>query len=124
LIQAERSAAWSEVALRMAHEIKNPLTPIQLSAERIIRNYQRSAVNAEPKLDEIVREGTTTIVREVAALQRMVDEFSRFARLPEARLVEAALNDVVRDALTLYNDRLDGIRIECDLARDLPVMRL
>lgn len=122
LIQAERSAAWSEVALRMAHEIKNPLTPIQLSAERIIRNYQRSAVNAEPRLDEIVREGTTTIVREVAALQRMVEEFSRFARLPEARPVEAQLNDVIRDAVSLYTERLDGIHLDCRLSDDLPAM--
>jgi len=122
LIQAERSAAWSEVALRMAHEIKNPLTPIQLSAERIIRNYQRSAVNAEPRFDEIVREGTTTIVREVAALQRMVEEFSRFARLPEARPVEAQLNDVIRDAVSLYTERLDGIHVDCRLSDDLPAM--
>ena len=122
LIQAERSAAWSEVALRMAHEIKNPLTPIQLSAERIIRNYQRSAVNAEPRFDEIVREGTTTIVREVAALQRMVEEFSRFARLPEARPVEAQLNDVIRDAVSLYTERLDDIHLECRLSDDLPAM--
>ena len=122
LIQAERSAAWSEVALRMAHEIKNPLTPIQLSAERIIRNYQRSAVNAEPRFDEIVREGTTTIVREVAALQRMVEEFSRFARLPEARPVEAHLNDVIRDAVSLYTERLDGVNLDCRLADDLPPM--
>jgi len=106
----------------MAHEIKNPLTPIQLSAERIIRNYQRSAVNAEPKLDEIVREGTTTIVREVAALQRMVEEFSRFARLPEARPVEAHLNDVIRDAVSLYTERLDGIHLDCRLSDDLPAM--
>ncbi len=122
LIQAERSAAWSEVALRMAHEIKNPLTPIQLSAERIIRNYERSAVNAEPRFDEIVREGTTTIVREVAALQRMVEEFSRFARLPEARPVEAQLNDVIRDAVSLYTERLDGIHVDCRLSDDLPAM--
>lgn len=122
LIQAERSAAWSEVALRMAHEIKNPLTPIQLSAERIIRNYQRSAVNAEPRFDEIVREGTTTIVREVAALQRMVEEFSRFARLPEARPVEAHLNDVIRDAVSLYTERLDGIHLDCRLSDELPAM--
>jgi two-component system nitrogen regulation sensor histidine kinase NtrY len=124
LIQAERAAAWSEVALRMAHEIKNPLTPIQLSAERIIRNYQRSAVNAEPRFDEIVREGTTTIVREVAALQRMVEEFSRFARLPEARPVEAALNDVIRDAVSLYAERLDGIRLDCRLSDDLPTVSI
>lgn len=121
LVQAERAAAWSEVARRMAHEIKNPLTPIQLSAERIMRNYKPGG---ESRLDEIVREGTSTIVREVAALQKMVEEFSRFARLPESQPAEASLNEVVRDALLLYNDRLDGIRIECDLARDLPVMRI
>jgi len=121
LVQAERAAAWSEVARRMAHEIKNPLTPIQLSAERIMRNYRPAS---ESRFDEIVREGTTTIVREVAALQKMVEEFSRFARLPESRPAEASLNEVVRDAVTLYNDRLDGIRIECDLARDLPVLRI
>lgn len=121
LIQAERAAAWNEVALRMAHEIKNPLTPIQLSAERIIRNYQRGATPG-PRFEEIIQEGTSTIVREVAALQRMVEEFSRFARLPEARPVEASLNDVVRDAVNLYAERLDGIRLDCRLANDLPAL--
>lgn len=125
LIQAERAAAWSEVARRMAHEIKNPLTPIQLSAERIMRNYERGVgTRTEPHLDEVVREGTTTIVREVAALQRMVEEFSRFARLPEARLVEAPLNDVIRDAVNLYAERLDGIHMECRLADDLPALSI
>lgn len=125
LIQAERAAAWSEVARRMAHEIKNPLTPIQLSAERILRNYERGAGGkTEPRFDEVVREGTTTIVREVAALQRMVEEFSRFARLPEARPADASLNEVVRDTLSLYNERLNGIRVECDLSDDLPVLRI
>jgi PAS domain S-box-containing protein len=121
LVQAERAAAWSEVARRMAHEIKNPLTPIQLSAERIMRNYKPGG---ESRLDEIVREGTTTIVREVAALQKMVEEFSRFARLPESQPGEASLNEVVRDAVTLYNDRLNGISIECDLEHDLPLIRI
>jgi PAS domain S-box-containing protein len=125
LIQAERAAAWSEVARRMAHEIKNPLTPIQLSAERIIRNYKRSAgLQAESRFDQIVHEGTTTIVREVAALQRMVEEFSRFARLPESRPHEASLNDVVRNALALYAERLDGICISCHLPDDLPALRI
>lgn len=125
LIQAERAAAWSEVARRMAHEIKNPLTPIQLSAERIIRNYKRgTGATAEARFDEIVREGTSTIVREVSTLQRMVEEFSRFARLPEAQPVEASLNDVVKEAVSLYDERLNGIRINCDLAEDLPVTRL
>jgi PAS domain S-box-containing protein len=124
LIQAERAAAWSEVARRMAHEIKNPLTPIQLSAERIIRNYRRGVEGQPSRLDQVVEEGTLTIVREVAALQRMVEEFSRFARLPEARPVDASLNEVVRNAVDLYRDRLDGIRIECELADDLPRLRL
>jgi two-component system nitrogen regulation sensor histidine kinase NtrY len=125
LIQAERAAAWSEVARRMAHEIKNPLTPIQLSAERIMRNYERGlGAKPEPRFDEVVREGTTTIVREVAALQRMVEEFSRFARLPEARPIEASLNDVVRDAVSLYTERLDGIRMDCRLSDNLPALWL
>ena len=125
LIQAERAAAWSEVARRMAHEIKNPLTPIQLSAERIMRNFAREeSFHAPARLDEIVREGTATIVREVAALQRMVEEFSRFARLPEARPVFLSLNDTVRDAVALYAERLDGIKIECRLADDLPPVRI
>jgi two-component system, NtrC family, nitrogen regulation sensor histidine kinase NtrY len=125
LIHAERAAAWSEVARRMAHEIKNPLTPIQLSAERIMRNYTRSAGGAQgSRFDQVVHEGTATIVREVAALQRMVEEFSRFARLPEARPVPASLNDVVRNAVDLYADRLNGIKIECHLAEDLPALRL
>jgi two-component system nitrogen regulation sensor histidine kinase NtrY len=125
LIQAERAAAWGEVARRMAHEIKNPLTPIQLSAERIMRNYKRgTGPQAETRFDSIVREGTATIVREVATLQRMVEEFSRFARLPEARPAPTSLNDVVRDAVALYAERLDGVRIECDLAADLPMLNL
>jgi len=125
LIQAERAAAWSEVARRMAHEIKNPLTPIQLSAERIMRNYERTpGSQPEPRFKEVVQEGTTTIVREVAALQRMVEEFSRFARLPEARPVESSLNDVIRDAVTLYAERLDGIRIDCRLPDELPSLWL
>jgi two-component system, NtrC family, nitrogen regulation sensor histidine kinase NtrY len=125
LIQGERAAAWGEVARRMAHEIKNPLTPIQLSAERIMKNYERGGVGkTEPRFDEAVREGTSTIVREVAALQRMVEEFSRFARLPEARPVEASLNEVVRDAVGLYADRLDGIKVECRLADYLPPLWL
>jgi PAS domain S-box-containing protein len=123
LIQAERSAAWGEVARRMAHEIKNPLTPIQLSAERIIRHYERSNGGADQRFEDVVREGTATIVREVSALQRMVEEFSRFARLPETRPVEGCLNDAIREALALFADRLDGIQMKCDLAGDIPDFR-
>jgi len=109
----------------MAHEIKNPLTPIQLSAERILRNYERGIGNrSDARFEEVVREGTTTIVREVAGLQRMVEEFSRFARLPEARPVEASLNEVIRDTVSLYAERLDGIRLNCRLSEDLPMLWL
>lgn len=125
LIQAERAAAWSEVARRMAHEIKNPLTPIQLAAERILRNYERrNALQSEARFGEAVRDGTATIVREVSALQRMVEEFSRFARLPEARPIEASLNDVIRAAVSLYAERLDDILIDCQLDDNLPALKI
>ncbi|HKP14322.1 MAG TPA: ATP-binding protein, partial [Blastocatellia bacterium] len=102
---------------------KNPLTPIQLSAQRIQRNYARNErLQTETRFGEIVEEGTATIVREVAALQRMVEEFSRFARLPELRPAQASLNDVTRDAIGLYNDRLDGVRLTCKLDDRLPPM--
>jgi PAS domain S-box-containing protein len=125
LIQAERAAAWSEVARRMAHEIKNPLTPIQLSAERILRNYDRTAIGpAAAPLEQVIREGTSTIVREVAALQRMVEEFSRFARLPESHPRATRLNQVIGEALGLYTDRLNGITVQCDLVEELPLLWL
>lgn len=135
LLAAQRAAAWSEVARRMAHEIKNPLTPIQLSAERIAKNFRREvsggngnnasgqSVDAEAeraRVASIVDECTTTIAREVSGLKAMVDEFSRFARLPHAKLEVADLNDVVRQAVALYEDRLDGARMDVRLARTLP----
>ena len=133
LLAAQRAAAWSEVARRMAHEIKNPLTPIQLSAERIARNFQRSvkgdgggeASNGggeaeRERVARIIEECTATITREVAGLKAMVDEFSRFARLPHARLEPADLNEVVRQAMKLYEDRLNGVRLDVSLAHTLP----
>jgi two-component system, NtrC family, nitrogen regulation sensor histidine kinase NtrY len=142
LLAAQRTAAWSEVARRMAHEIKNPLTPIQLSAERIAKNFKRppngkdngraangnggKGPNAETGAEErervarVVEECTATITREVAGLKAMVDEFSRFARLPHARLEAYDLNEVVRQAVTLYEDRLHDTRMDVRLARSLP----
>lgn len=137
LLAAQRAAAWSEVARRMAHEIKNPLTPIQLSAERIAKSYARANANggrngstaAEERIDErkvaaVIAECTETIGREVAGLKAMVDEFSRFARLPATRLEAASLNEVVNQAVGLYEGRLDGARIEVQLDPDLPVTML
>jgi nitrogen fixation/metabolism regulation signal transduction histidine kinase len=134
-LAAQRAAAWSEVARRMAHEIKNPLTPIQLSAERIAKNFRRGANGDQSgagngqkgdadgereRLARVVDECSTTITREVAGLKAMVDEFSRFARLPHARLEVADLNEVVRQSIALYEDRLDGARIDAHLAHRLP----
>lgn len=124
LIRAERAAAWSEVARRMAHEIKNPLTPIQLSAERIQRGFRREDGAGSERLRQIVLEGTSTIVREVGALQHMVEEFSRYARMPHARFAAADLNTIVRTAIALYDDRLDGVTLETQLATELPELLL
>ena len=132
LLAAQRAAAWSEVARRMAHEIKNPLTPIQLSAERIAKSYGRATANGngssvtmddrsdEKRVAAVISECTETITREVAGLKAMVDEFSRFARLPATRLELANLNDVVTQAASLYEGRLDGVAMVLDLDRELP----
>ncbi len=134
LLAAQRAAAWSEVARRMAHEIKIPLTPIQLSAERIAKTYRRIGANGnqngsngkpqtaadELSISAVIDECTETIAREVSGLKAMVDEFSRFARLPLARLEPADLNEVVRHAVALYEDRLDGVQIETELDPTVP----
>lgn len=131
LLAAQRAAAWSEVARRLAHEIKNPLTPIQLSAERIARNFRRAGANGDngrgnghgaedERVARVVEECTATITREVAGLKAMVDEFTRFARLPHARLEPGDLNEVVRQAVSLYEDRLEGVRMDVLLAPALP----
>lgn len=122
LISAQRASAWQEVARRMAHEIKNPLTPIQLSAERIAKRFAAQPV-AVGGFDDanarIVNDGTKTILREVQSLKSMVDEFSRFARLPSARLELWDVNEVIRQAVALYDGR-DEIAIDVHLAQDLP----
>ena len=125
LLSAQRAAAWSEVARRMAHEIKNPLTPIQLSAERIAKSYARANPTANgSSVGAVIAECTETIGREVAGLKAMVDEFSRFARLPATRLEAANLNEVVTQAVGLYEGRLDGAQIDLKLDSDLPATML
>lgn len=122
LIAAQRASAWQEVARRMAHEIKNPLTPIQLSAERIAKRFSSQPV-AVGGFDDanarVVNDGTETILREVQSLKAMVDEFSRFARLPNARLELWDVNEVLRQAAALYDHR-EEVEIEVRLADDLP----
>lgn len=127
LITAQRASAWQEVARRMAHEIKNPLTPIQLSAERIAKRCQVADTNIHLSTDsslnlaqtqKVIKDGTETILREVSSLKSMVDEFSRFARLPNAKLESGNLNDLVAQSAILYEDR--EAKIELNLAENLP----
>ncbi|MEJ7577280.1 MAG: ATP-binding protein [Pyrinomonadaceae bacterium] len=139
LLHAQRAAAWSEVARRMAHEIKNPLTPIQLSAERIRRYFRKAnednrstngssqnsnAAAKRGSLEELIETCTTTITREVSSLKTMVDEFAHFARLPKVRLELGDLNQVVRQAITLYEERLNDVQMEVRLAWTLPPLML
>jgi two-component system nitrogen regulation sensor histidine kinase NtrY len=166
LLAAQRAAAWSEVARRIAHEIKNPLTPIQLSAERIARNFRVRLNGTEPgavatgygiqeeaaevltsdgasngndgnggigrglteenreELTRLVEECTTSITREVAGLKALVDEFSRFARMPPPRMEPGDLNEVIKQAVQLYEERLDGVELRLALGEDIPPARL
>jgi nitrogen fixation/metabolism regulation signal transduction histidine kinase len=172
LLAAQRAAAWSEVARRIAHEIKNPLTPIQLSAERIARNFRIRVNGTEPGADRSARDGervntpeatgpevlkgdsaangngengaatfglteedreelarvveecTTSITREVAGLKALVDEFSRFARMPTPRLEAGDLNEVIRQTVQLYQERLEGVELRLVLDEKLPAAML
>jgi nitrogen fixation/metabolism regulation signal transduction histidine kinase len=118
LLRAQKAAAWHEVARRIAHELKNPLTPIALSAERIGRILDRGGITPEHR--RILRESAAIISREVESVKALADEFSQFSRFPAAQPVPCDLNDVVRNALDVFSGRLDGIDLLVDLARDLP----
>lgn len=126
LVQVQRAMAWSEVARRLAHEIKNPLTPIQLSAERV----QHKLINKLNDEDaKILRRSTETIVNQVEALKRMVNEFNQYARVPELELRPLDFNRLVKEVLLLYEtanmttDSNKHIQINRALADDLPGVR-
>src|SRR5258706_1441607 len=117
LIQAQRDAAWGEVARRLAHEIKNPLTPIQLSAERL----QLKLANKLPAHEqELLTRATNTIVAQVGALKGMVDDFSLYSRSSRLTPVPLVFNELVRDVLVLYESM--SVSIRTILAEDIPVM--
>jgi nitrogen fixation/metabolism regulation signal transduction histidine kinase len=115
LIQAQRDAAWGEVARRLAHEIKNPLTPIQLSAERLQHKLKEKLPAADA---EVLTRSTATIVNHVAALKGMVDDFTQYAHASRMNARALALNELVREVLVLYEAM--GVSIEPRLAEDLP----
>lgn len=144
LIAAQRASAWAEVARRMAHEIKNPLTPIQLSAERIAKNFLQNSsfvlrppsagnetdnadangegqmIKDKEQIEKVIKDGTETILREVSSLKSMVDEFSRFARLPNVMLENGNLNEIIEQTVLLYEDRHSDVQIKTKLAENLP----
>jgi two-component system nitrogen regulation sensor histidine kinase NtrY len=118
LLRAQKAAAWHEVARRVAHEIKNPLTPIALSADRIARQVDR--LELPPATDRILHECAATISKSVESVKTLVDEFSQFARFPTAQPTRCDLNEVVGEALLVFQDRLDGIAIRTRFAPGLP----
>jgi two-component system nitrogen regulation sensor histidine kinase NtrY len=120
LIRTQRVAAWRDVARRLAHEIKNPLTPIQLCAERMRRHFG----GAPEASRALVEECTSTIVGEVESLKALVDEFAQFARMPAPRTVPSDLNAVLDETLALYNGLFREIRIERRFAERLPPVRV
>lgn len=119
LIQAQRNAAWGEVARRLAHEIKNPLTPIQLSAERLRHKYLRSMEGNDA---EVLDRLTHTIVQQVEAMKEMVNAFSNYARSPALQLEQLQLNDLVREILELYRGPGRPLEIETGLDPTLPAI--
>lgn len=118
LVQAQKLAAWNEAARRIAHEIKNPLTPIQLSAERIAKKFQ----NGDDDAPQAIEEGTRTIVSEVSQLKRMVDEFSRFARMPAVHLRHAQLGEILQQAASLYSDVKPGVTVSVSVDPDIELL--
>ena len=115
MVQAQRDAAWGEVARRLAHEIKNPLTPIQLSAERL---QHKLAAKLAPADAEMLRRATETIVSQVGAMKTMVNAFSEYARTPALNLTEVDLNQLIKDVLALYEPL--GVAMQVSLDAKLP----
>jgi two-component system nitrogen regulation sensor histidine kinase NtrY len=116
LIRAQKVAAWREVARRLAHEIKNPLTPIQLSADRLRRHFSGAPEATRALVDEC----TTTIVGEVESLKGLVDEFSQFARMPAPRAVPTDLRELLDDALSLYRGLFTSVTLGATHGSDVP----
>ncbi len=137
LLRMEKLSAWREVAQRLAHEIKNPLTPIQLSAQRLLSRYRQllPAAGAEStrlgswqeefaSFDNLMEECVKTITQEANSLKSLVDEFSRFARLPQAHLEDADIHGILENTLSLYNGRIHDVRLLRIFSPDVPTLRL
>ena len=119
MIRAQRDAAWSEVARRLAHEIKNPLTPIQLSAERLRKKYLDKM---PPEDAKVLDRATHTIVQQVEAMKSMVKAFAEYASTPHTRFEDVDINQLIQDVAELY-EGMQELRIELELDVDLPLLR-
>ena len=128
LLRSQKTEAWQEVARRIAHEIKNPLTPIQLSAQRLSRFLEKRdssqpGASPDPELAKLVQECSRLIEREVSTLASLVNEFSQFVRFPSAKFASADANTIVREAIEVFSGRLDGITLKTNLSENLPMVR-
>ena len=119
LLQAQRDAAWGEVARRLAHEIKNPLTPIQLSAERMRRRFLASMARDDA---EMLQRSTDTIVQQVETMKQMVNAFSEYARAPDMKIARFDLNSLAAEVADLYRSQDSRIEIRLDLAAPAPII--
>ena len=122
VVSAQRMAAWREVARRIAHEIKNPLTPIQLHAERMQRKFR----GREEELEEskLVAESTDAIVKQVDSLRNLVNEFSRFARMPKSNPVPADINPLIEETVAIFRGAHPEIHFRLELSPSLPQIAL
>jgi two-component system, NtrC family, nitrogen regulation sensor histidine kinase NtrY len=120
LIKAQKAAAWQEVAQHIAHEIKNPLTPIQLSAQRLRKKHSEQS----PDFQHILKESTTTIMNEVSSLKRLVDEFSRFARLPAPQFTRQDIHGILHEVIQLYKGAHRNLQVETQYDTSLPALNL
>jgi len=116
LIKAQKIAAWKEIAQRVAHEIKNPLTPIQLSAERIIKNLKQK----DKKQEAIIKEGASTIVQEARTIKSLIDEFSNFARMPSVTLQSGDIHDILEQTISLFKGIFTKVEFEVSLSPEVP----
>jgi two-component system, NtrC family, nitrogen regulation sensor histidine kinase NtrY len=116
LIKAQKIATWKDVAQRVAHEINNPLTPIQLSAERIIKTLKKN----DQSTTGIIEEGARTIIQETRAIKSMVDEFSNFARMPKVQLKSCDLRALIEETVSLYRGIYAQVEVRAELADGLP----
>jgi len=119
LLQAQRDAAWGEVARRLAHEIKNPLTPIQLSAERMRRRFHGKVTDED---EQVLERATHTIVQQVEAMKQMVNAFSEYARVPDMKIVRFDLNQLVTEVSDLYRAQDPRVAIRLELDARLPAI--